>query len=487
MSALLDKLHNAARGSVSSTQALSRLFAPLDLKLLRKQINIEEKARANGADNLPSSNATQLDSVESEIVASANHALKNYIDEYETQHEAYQVRIDNSVSVLRDFSIVTEFKRTLSDLKGSIKDWKTPIFDGEERIKALAGEIRRFREVHALTEKTPVSSKPRSAISKILLAGLFEAILTFFLIREAGDLLTIVGVSVIFIALNVLVVFGFGHAAKYVNSVKDGQPDRIWRFIGWFACIACLTYVVVLNLGFSHLRSASSEVESILAVNPDAYWQVFQLVGEHAKNQLIAQWFLLPDLPSYALLLIGFFIAVYSFRHGYLFNDRYPGYGDFANRYEKLFREYSDLSEQTIARFQNERDSGMKNAEAAITHLRTTDQSLPHIVSNAQGLEHRFYQALEALNLDLKVLIQEYRSENMRTRSDSPPAHFDEIPELQKPEIRKFPHIDIVSGSAMIEAIQNYREEVFRDFDAAIHEITDLRELLESQYPFRVE
>ncbi|MBT5210178.1 MAG: hypothetical protein HOL99_12725 [Halieaceae bacterium] len=488
MASFLDKLQDNIRGSVSFTDSLVKLFPSLDKKRLREDINIEERARANGQDNLPPSDATQLDSVESEIVASANTALVKYSDDYENQYQAYWERVESLKSLMRDFATISEFQRTLSNIQSEIKTQKDQLYEKEERVRGLVTEIRHWRVDNGLMRQTPVISSGLSTAAKLLLAALVEVGLTSVLMRDAGNLVTVFGISALFIVLNVVLVFLLpAHYAKYVHKRKNSQPDRVMRCWGWAVVVAYLVYAVVLNLGFSHLRTASASVEELLATNPDAFLRVFQLVGEHALSELWLHWFALPDLYSYFLFVLGLCVSLYAFREGFLFNGSYPSYGSFAKRYQEAFHDYADMAQSTVEHFQEERDQGMTETKTAIEELRAGSKQVPMILSNAQALEQRFGQAVDALNLDLKVLIQEYRQENRRARTDAAPAYFDETPQLDMPSVQPFPAIEVVEPAKTIEVINQYRDDVYELYNEAINKITNLRELFKSKHPFQVE
>ena len=484
---ILDRLQDSIRGSVTFTDSLVRLFPPLDKKRLREDLNVEERARANGQDNLPPSDATQLDSVESEIVASANTALVKYSDDYENQYQAYWERAESLNTLMRDFATISEFQRTLSNIQSEIKTLRNILYNKEEMVKGLVTEIRIWRADNGLMKETPVTSSGLTAAAKLLLAGLVEVALTSLLMREAGNLVAVLGISALFIVLNVVLVFLLAHYAKYVHKRKKGQPDRVRRCLGWAVVAAYLAYAVVLNLGFSHLRTASAGVEELLAANPEAYLRVFQLVGEHALSELWLHWFALSDVYSYFLFVLGLCVSLYAFREGFLFDGSYPGYGSFAKRYEEKFYDYADMAEDTVEHFQKERDQGMNETKTAIEELRSGSKQMPMILSNAQALEQRFRQAVDALNLDLKVLIQEYRQENQRARTAAAPAYFDETPQLNMPYVQPFPAIEVVEPTKSIAAINQYRDDVYHLYNEAIDEIINLRELLESKHPFQVE
>jgi hypothetical protein len=89
---IIEKIYQSGRGSVISTKSKATVFSPVDVVYLRDRIGIADKAKANAKDNLPSSGSNTFDSVESEIKSAANDALREYVDEYDAQIEAYRTR-----------------------------------------------------------------------------------------------------------------------------------------------------------------------------------------------------------------------------------------------------------------------------------------------------------------------------------------------------------------------------------------------------------
>jgi hypothetical protein len=325
--------------------------------------------------------------------------------------------------------------------------------------------------------------------SKIAVSGLLEILLTAGLIRDSGDLFTVIVVALVFFTLNILIVFLlFSRFAKNINAIKNGKIDYIKRALGYaITLMYLLLYTLPLNLVFAHLRSVSSDVERLLAENPDSYLQAFGSLGETALQQFSANGFYLPDVYSYALFLRGLLLSLYVFIQGYEFDDKYPGYGKLKRMYDEEFDSYSDEIEDTITVFSENRDEGIEQAEEYVKVLNDSYKHLPDLNENAAALRLRFDQAFEALNVNLQVLIQEYREQNTRHRTTDAPKHFNEPCTIAPPTLQSYIFEKPVYPDLLVSNIEAHRDAVFTLFDESISEVKDLRKVLDNAYPFSVE
>ena len=480
-------LYNSGRGSVSSTVNLSSIFAPIDLAFLRERINIKIKGQENGASNIPRSDTKDLDSVESEIISASNDALRTYVSEYQTQLAVFNQRIKQSREVLKDFEIINQLKATIGDMRALVQEKKSAIFNQESSIEALSGEIANFREYHGLGHRTPVPGDSGKIFFKIAFAGLLEIALTAALIRDAGDLFTVASIATVFFFLNILVVFFlFCRFYKFKNANARGMPNIPLRFVGYCSLVVYLFYVVFLNLLFSHLRAVSSELERMLIENPDSYMVIFQSVGVIAFDEFKENLFVLPDVQSYALFILGLALSLYIFIQGYEYADKYPDYSNLLKRYNQEFDDFYNATEDTIKDFSNERDEGREKVQKLVERINISHENIPQFYIRAESLHHSFQQACSSLATSINVLLNEYREENIRHRNTPEPDHFKSHYFIQVPSVEKLSKELVPYPDKVIEDVNRYRDEIFVLFDKSIDEIKDLRRVLKESYPFKV-
>ena len=481
-------LFHSGRGSVTSTQNLASLFSPVDLHHLRERIRPKEKGKENGAANIPLASTQSLDSVESEIVSSANDALRTYVSEYQSQLIVYSERIKRSNEVLADFKMINQLKTTMGDMKALVQEKKSTIYNQESSIEALAGEISNFREDHALKHRVPTPSDTGKMFFKIAGAGLLEIALTAALIRDAGDLFTVASIATVFFILNILTVFFiFSRFMKYKNFNTRGRPNIPFRMLGYFSLVLYVAYATVINLLFSHLRAVSSELERMLMENPESYLVIFQSVGAIAFQQFKENLFLLPDIQSYALFALGLFLSLYILIQGYEYGDKYLGYAGLALRYQDELDDFYDATEATVADFSDARDQGLASAQKILDEINSSHKSIPQLFERAESLHNSFLHAFNSLSDSTNILLNEYREENIKNRTAPVPEHFKERYSLTLPKVEKLSPELVPYPSQMKEEISKYRDDIFLLFDAAIEEIRDLRRILNEKYPFKVE
>lgn len=455
---------------------------------LRERINPIEKGRERGAANIPSESTQSLDSVETEIVSAANDALRTYVSDYQSQLIVFSERIKRSAEILADFKIINQLKITMGDMKALVQERKSKIYNQESSIEALAGEISIFRAEHGLSHRLPIQADGAKMFFKITGAGLVEIALTAALIRDSGDLFTVASIATVFFLLNILVVyFIFSQSIKYMNFNSHGRANIPIRILGYTALVLYAIYAIVINLLFSHLRAVSSELEIMLMENPDSYLTIFQSVGAIALQHFTENLFLLPDVQSYALFALGFFLSLYILTQGYKYGDKYPGYAAVASRYQDEFDEFSESTESTIDDFSNARNDGLASAQKILQEIDSSHQGIPQLFERAEALHNSYLQAFNSLSDSINVLLQEYREENSRHRTTPVPEHFRQRFTLELPKVEKLNTEVIPYPSQMKEDIGKYRDEIFELFDSAIEEVRDLRRILNEKYPFKVE
>jgi hypothetical protein len=484
----MERLYDFGRGAVISTLSLSKMFPPLDLDHLRKRLSLRERAIEHGKSNIPAEKSTELNSVEAEILGAGQDAVRQYIDEYETQIEAYQARIEVYRTFMHDFPITNELKMAIGDMKGKVIGLKTELYEQQESIKAFVDEIIRFRRTSNLMHRTPDVHNPHTTLAKLMGAGLIEIVLTAALIREFGDWFTVLGIAFVFFLLNIIfVAFLIANAAKAVNLHKNGKINWVGRSSGTVIFVFFAAYTTTINLVFSHLRAVSSEIALVLQQNPGSYLEIFNSVGNSALQNFYKDGFYLPNPESYGLFLLGVGLSIFAFKLGYSYQDSYPGYGRYKIRYEEMLEDFQFATEGVIDEFKHTRTDGIREVEKIAEDLMSSYAKIPQIIGNATALRERLVQALENLNTDIQVLIQEYREENRRNRSTKPPKYFDSVPQIQQPAIHSLLVNETRSPDTVISEIHDYRDDVFNMFEAAIEEVRDLRSVLDSRYPFWVE
>ena len=456
----------------------------MDVDAARRRINIETKGRERGEENYPSGDSTSPDSVELEIRAICQDVLQRYVEEYEGQIEAYRERLKVIGANFGGISLVSGFKKTLGDMRAELKKVKDRLFEKEGLVKALAGEVTLFRRKNQLEHCVPVESNSNQVVFSLVAMSAIEGLLTFFLIREVGDVITIIMQASTFIVLNVFISFFFlGSWAKYKN-VKN---NILAKTTGYIVCAFWLAYALCVNLLFSHYRTLASELTQRSISSSEGVFEEFVQIHTTTLESFIANPFGLNDILAWALFVIGFALSTYAFRKGYLNNDVYPGYGDLKKRYDKYYQDYCNSAELAVKLFRTQRELGMQKAETAITELQQDSHDVPTIMSNALALKIRLQQAINHLNVDLETLTKEYRAANEIARSEKTPHYFNNFEPLKTPEVSVFNEEAPTGAEMTLEKVFQHRDEIHDLFDTAIQEVEAMENLMQAEYPFKVE
>ena len=490
MKNLLDSLKKFARGSgsinVGKITSAPEIFPPTDIDHTRSSLRICERGEENGQKEIPLSDSTSQDSAE---LAIKDHILQirdGYKTDYDRQMEVYKERIALYISHLDIQQIAIEFKAKLAEMKTILKIETNRVFNDESKLKALAKDIRIFRRENLLMDRFPDIPHNKDRIY-LVLTSLFatELAINYFLLQGSGQVLETLTHSLLYGFINVLIPFSiFVPLIRNVNHI-----NTLRMIVGGAMAILYALYTLIINLLMGHYRNQISEFKADAFEN-NVDMSIF---AKYAENTMLAfenfknSYFGIEGVIAWFLVLVGIGLSIGAIMEGWSSDDKYPGYGKKYDRYEDEFSNYVNVVEETIDIFIDERNGAIDEINTMKDALNQEFDELPNISSTASNLKGACLLAMERLENSYQMLVLEYRECNQLTRSTLVPNYFKEAVILVRPNLDDFESDAIEKPIDMIKALEAHSDELHNLFDKMIGRLQSSKEVIDDEYPFKVE
>ena len=480
------KLKRFTTKSVGHLQPTAELFAPLDKEALIFNIGLKEKAKTNGENSIPSVN-DRSDACETEIEAECKLAQSRYLTDYNSQIQVYTDRIEKYKSDINLENIEVEQTKSLQNLQQTMREENSYLYKDQEILKAKSREILNFRHKHKLMGRLPDFTNPIAVYSVLAVIILIEFILNIFLLQGSGNQLGTATHALIFVFVNVLVPFTlFSKAHRYwwhINPLKK-------LFALMMLCIF-IVYACFLNLMMGHYRATIEENMAAMAEGNQNALADFQRSSVIALESLINEPFSL-GVMAWVLCAIGLFCCIAAFLDGLAQDDNYPGYGHLKRDFDEKYEENIEAIESAIETLKERRDKANKRIDIRKQELEREFNHLPSQITAAQGMHSRYIQAVNTLQADYESLIDLYRQENKLARTDDNiPEFFNMAPQdLNKSgTVRSFEFDadSLPDPQSAIEGLSRHANKITATFDEEIDTINSLKNVLDDDFPFRVE
>ena len=282
--------------------------------------------------------------------------------------------------------------------------------------------------------------------------------------------------------LNVFVSFAFGFFAlknfHHVNSLR--------KIISKISIFLYAIFISYLNWSLGAYRSIHEKTGA----------NIKDLIMGTAETSLdtgnaLFPWTVDLSFTSFTLVFIGLGFAIASLIDGYLFGDKYPGYGEVGkgknNDKKEINRIREHLATEVNMIFKNEiKNTGEKRGSIISNTLRKS------WVPNITALENTFegYRRFASkINEDLDHIIGEYRSINGMYRTTTEPKYwkdesgkvktryYDMRPEKLNPENVYRDFVVLYLNKDQIEKkIEEYQNKIQKEADDYINKINSINE-----------
>ena len=479
----LKKLINTIKRNLKKNK-MSYEFKSSKVAKIEDNIKLKDRATTDGKNNLPRPESETFSNCENEAIVSSDQMRNEEIEKSVAYLNSIKNQIIDSTAKLgQKHFYIDNFKnriqRTLTAAEGRLSNLKSS-------FNTHNNEVRNFKLENKLDRE------PRSLTTLNIIIGIAVIAILFIIeLQVNGNLLAPamgsgqkegLAVAAGVAGLNVFVSFAFGFFAlknfHHVNSLR--------KIISKISIILYAIFISYLNWSLGAYRSIHEKTGA----------NIKDLIMGTAETSLetgnaLFPWTVDLSFTSFTLVFIGLGFAIASLIDGYLFGDKYPGYGEVGkgknNDKKEINRIREHLSTEVNMIFKDEiKNTGEKRDSIISNTLRKS------WVPNITALENTFegYRRFASkINEDLDHIIGEYRSINGMYRTTPEPKYwkddsgkvktryYDMRPEKLNPENVYRDFVVLYLNKDQIEKkIEEYQNKIQKEANDYINQINSINE-----------
>ena len=370
--------------------------------------------------NIPPSNSKHLSVCENEAVVAADEFRASQVNKAIGALKNLEEKIRDSQSKLdQDNFHIAHFKNQINDQlinSDSKLSNLNDIFEKEDK------QVRNFKLENHLTREPNTLTTGKIFIGLFIIAVLFifEFVVNSNLLAPAMTSGLREGQSIAFAvaALNVFVSFGVG----YIALKNFHHHKMVRKIISQASLFIYLIFIFYLNWALGAYRAIHEKTGANMLDILQGNTSTIDPSGISAHFP----WTVDLTFTSVILVFLGIGFAIASLIDGYLYNDRYPGYGGISKiRNEtktEIDRLRERLSPEINRKVSNEIKITNENKNRIIENILRKEWT-PNITS-LQNIFDGYKRFINDLNGALTHTVGEYRRVNETYRSDPAPEYF---------------------------------------------------------------
>jgi hypothetical protein len=465
LSDLIKKLSRSRDGVLSSSQ----LFPPLNLEQVYKELRLAERGKENGSRNIPSSASDVEDTAESDILAEIERRARKAAEDYRSQLELYEGRIRNAADLTGHEAMINAAG------EGALVDFKVQSKDDIDFLHNVVTEVQgREQEFSAFKKKNRLDRNPY-AISKTerIIRGLFIAI--FILVESLlngfffakGSERGIIGGFIQAITLSVL------NVGPAIIFALYGRPllyhiQRSKNILGVLFTLCYASWAIGLNLLIGHYRGLFIQKADVVSVSEVASRFISSPLG-------------FDDAVSLTLALLGMGLSILTLIDAAGLTDPYPGFRAIGERRRLAAETYASKKAQCFGELSKRRDQAIEEMTRLIELIRSAEYEYRRSVDGRSRLHALYCSYLQHLGDSYIRLLQGYCEDNIRFRSEPPPARFSRRPPLppflNDPQQTSLPHLTGETESKGAERMEFFVTAVNDEYDKAVEKYQSISSL----------
>ena len=396
-------------------------FPNVKVKIIEDKIDVTKNAQTDGKLNEPKTNSKTLSVCENEGVVSADEFRAKEVNKATAVLATLEEKIRESQSKLdQDNFHIAQFKNEVNDqlinADGKLSNLKD-IFDKEDQ------QVRNFKRENHLTREPSTLTTGKMLLGFLIIGFLFvfETIVNSRLLAPAMSRGLAEGQAIAagVAALNVFVSFGVGYfALKNFHHIK-----MIRKVFSQIILTIYLIFTFYLNWALGAYR----------AIHEATGANALDILSGNASNidtstlQAHYPWTVDLTFTSMILLFIGILFAIISLIDGWLYNDRYPGFGSMGKLRDETKKEIDRirerLSPQVNLKFKNEIRKTNEKKQFIIENVIRKEWT-PNVTA-LQNIFDGYKRFIVDLNGALTHAVGEYRRVNETYRNTPPPSYFE--------------------------------------------------------------
>ena len=442
------------------------IFPEIDSNKIASDLNVIEKGNQRGIENLPKTDDESLDPVESEIVEEINRLRAMGINRFEEHMETYARRlreVGNSKAELRTLA-----ETAITDYQTSIAIHREALANHRERVMGRFLELKWFIADNGLRRTAHDRKNIFFTCSLILFMVLIESVMNGYFFA-AGHEYGLIGGTMFAIIISVINV-GFslvaGIYSHYVNHIKAHK-----KIFGIAVILSIVAGGIIFNLFVAHFRDSISRSQGD--------WRQALAYGVETFS---SNMFLLGNIETWLLFLVGMLICIIAFWKGYTFFDPYPDYDRIYHRWESARDQYAHGVESARRALEDLRDAATLDLQDARNMLTSSIYEAMDVIYARAGLERQLSMFMEQAELAVNTLLSKYRDANRQKRTTNPPSHFNNkysfnatnIPEVTSLPPREGAEKEIESINSIVE---DTITKIFGRYEEAISSYETIEDL----------
>ena len=390
------------------------------------------KARIDGGQNFPSSNATVQTQHEDELEAEAGKfalAAQGDLDSVVLTARTTVASASNNAAMLATTSQQLIGEQGLeAEARRHLEQQRPLLLALKEKELRRQADLNRFKSEHHIYREASYPDSLGGHLSFVFAALGIEALLNaYFFQNELGILggaVTALFVSVV----NITVAALLGVAFRYHNYV------RLWwqGCLGWATLAVFMFWNMYFNSLISTFRFHFQEARTLAAekgiVDPSMTEPFQRALGEAMQVFVLNPPF--QDLESFLLFFVGVFLAIFAFYKGYTVDDPYPGYGAVSRPYDEAkkpiapaIKEVSDQLASTLAKH-------VANIQQVRAELMQSYHRLVQLQTSVETARNVCNDQLAHIILDHAHMRRAYRQTNVSIRTTPAPVYFSDTADV---------------------------------------------------------
>ena len=398
-------------------------FPTFKVAQIEKVIDIEKEATQDGQNDIPRTDSQTFSICENEAIAKCDELRQNEV----SKASQYLAAIKNSILEKaanlgkKHFfidNIKASIEHTLADAKGKL----TPLvqsFKTEHRhVQNYKLEHKIIREPHTLTSMSIIIS-----LGVIALLFYFEMELNTRLLAPAmkDGLMGGKAVASAVAMLNVFVSFGAGYL--FIKNIH--HVDKFKKRLAQIGLFIYTIFIIYINGLMGAFRATAESANKVKKWGSSASDSTTQVVADYG-NELF--WFtgsVSFDVYPLILTFVGIMFAIASLWDGYLFDDRYPGYGKVGKKRNEDLKEIKRLRQalttEVISKFNKEIKDISSNRDKLI---KLDIDSWSKDVMNLENTFENYKRFASQIDDGIDHCIGEYRAINNKYRKTETPKYW---------------------------------------------------------------
>jgi hypothetical protein len=397
-------------------------FSELNIQDVKKQMRLKEEGTQRGKDNLPRTDAGDLDDIEQQIISFIHNEVKAATEKMYGHMESFQHRMHAMWSVghvARMEQIALAAEGTFS---AKCLGRKAELFVTREGVVNIKKSFENFKSQYGLKGDATYPENRFLYISVVLFLVVLETIFNGrFLARgDEGGLLGGVTFAFGFSAINAVLGFLLG----YYTLRLCVHPNKTIK-------IPCIIFSILIQLCMLGVNLLLSWLRTMIATLGNG-----AVLTEAMKEIEWRDLFISLSNPESLLLFgAGILCCTIITIDFWMMDDPFPGFGRISREYKAKIETYADMQSAILDELEEIQAQNHRVLDEVLNKVGAISAESETITDSLSRWQRLYTAHLDYLEEAGKQLLSYYRSANMAARKTDPPPHFQKIWVLKRPPL----------------------------------------------------